>query len=794
MNVTVLLDSAFTFVPSSVQINGSSVTPMDVTATSFVVSLDELACPGAASVITYDAVLSDTVEPGQGLSQSAVVEYSSAPAGSAGARVYTVSGVGSSSATVEAPSILVQLEESSMGSTLGDDMAIGEIVVFNVSVPMPHSESETVVVSVSVSDGTLGSGLLSLTNATVSFIGAQLSSLGLTLGSPATLVDTNADTFFDTAVFNFSTVGNVPDGLRNADDELHMRLEGVVVNEAANVQGAVINVNASVTTTLIQSGVSSDVDLAVVEPLLDFVLSANATIGVVGDVVEYTMTLTPAAGRVASSYAVDATAQIPDYLDLHVGSVTVVSGSGAVVTHGNTGGDTDVRVTAEQVAAGDGPVTVTFLATVSTSLPEHASLNVTALLAYESVSASDDIMSQGRGYKAEDLAVWSRAHPAIVGVEAVSSDVTETPLSEAVVGEVVNIEVEVIFPPGQTNNSVVTIRGLPFGAVTGDTPRFELLSATLGSVGSALGSSALSVGAVAVPVDTNGDGLADAVEFDLGTVSNAQDFNFVNDLMIFNVSVRLPKDASNANGDTVTLAVSLNYTDGYSEDSTSLTIVEPVLGVSRSVTTGPGGAVLDAGDSMDVNITIFVASGSTAPAAYNVTLTDTIEGYLVVDAGSLTSSVGTVSVDALGNIVLNIEAMDLTGDVPVTVTYSGVVRNDTRLNATYTSATEVVYQTSPEQSVSRVDRIEPSAFSFDVPAPVLTTDTPVKSDTTTAPSVVQVGEVIRVNATIRLGEGETLLSMVARTATSGARLGVLSATVVSVGGHIVNVNGIVAGS
>ena len=193
----------------------------------------------ASCVVSYQARVDDTVQPGLTYTNLATLQWDSTPVFVSGeSRRQTTTDT--ASVTVLAPSLVKLAQSTSLADTgmafyhpADFDLAIGETVTYELTVIFPEGQTDTAVVTDTLPADAVG--VIEAVGASVSSLGANLST---TLPGTPQFFDNNlGDGLDDTVVFNFGTVLNSPDGVANADDRLVLLVVGRVVNVTENADG-----------------------------------------------------------------------------------------------------------------------------------------------------------------------------------------------------------------------------------------------------------------------------------------------------------------------------------------------------------------------------------------------------------------------------------------------------------------------------------------------------------------------------------------------------------------------------
>lgn len=251
----------------------------------------------------------------------------------------------------------------------------------------------------------------------------------------------------------------------------------------------------------------------------------------------------------------------------------------------------------------------------------------------------------------------------------VSTSVASSSGSSVVVGEVVRYRLTWQIPEGD----VVTFNfrdnlpdGLRFLNDGTETVGFvadistSVTSTTMGTlpyIGAAIASPAtlFSIAGGTITEENPGGGFASGEDifFNFGTLVNSEsDANLEYIVLEFNAVVvnQLTNQATTVLTNTVTTRS--NTTALQTSSGVDVTVVEPTLTVNKSASATPP---VDAGGIIDYTITLTNSSGQ---AAYDVTVSDPIDQYLVVDPGFL-GTVANSSVTASGGATVSANAFEI---------------------------------------------------------------------------------------------------------------------------------------
>jgi fimbrial isopeptide formation D2 family protein/uncharacterized repeat protein (TIGR01451 family) len=488
---------------------------------------DEYLLGAADIVITYQAKLLDSVQPGQLLSNTATLTYDSNPADPATPGSPTVaedllsrsySGTDTETRTVVlAPTIeksVFATGDAGTGSgflaAANPDAAPGETVTYRLTVTVGEGTQRLVVTD------SLPAGLI-LESARVTGIGGDITGSALAVNAGPTSTAGGAYTF------DFGTITNRGDNDRDAGDTIQIEVQGRV---AANATAGATLTNTARAETFAPGGgkpglgsATDDAKIDVVRPDLVIDKVANRATVDGGDLVTYTITLRHDAGSTAPAYLLSLADTLPPGVTL-TGPVTASAGTASVV-------DGNIAWSLSQYSLGAQPVTITYQARAASNVVDGQVLANTAQVTYSSAPVLGASMTE--------------SDPAAVAVDIANSVVktleatsfATTAGSAVGIGEEVTFLVTAILGEGAQR---VTLRDiLPTG--------LDYVSSSLVSLGGITGAG---VGAGAAGVY---DDASRTLSFNLGDVLNPAD-NVVTaaDRVVFRVVTKVADIPANVAG------------------------------------------------------------------------------------------------------------------------------------------------------------------------------------------------------------------------------------------------------
>ena len=580
-------------------------------------------------VVTYQARLEDTVEPGQALTNEARFSGVTAPPGLAGPDARPLAGTTSDTVRVTMP---VQLDKAIVATsnpgTAGSSLAVGETVTYRLTATL--------------SEGTQTLVIRDLLPAGLEFVAGRVAAVGA--GLPPGLLATQVTANGQQVVANFGTVVNTGNNIAS-DGTVAIEITARVADVPGNQPGTVLTNAGSATVTSptnpgAPGGTLTDTagtTAEIVGPAL--VLDKVAPTGFArpGEVITYTLTLRHAPNSTSAAYDLTIADALTDANLVLVGG-SVQASAGTVVI-GNGAADRAISVTLDELALGQ-VVTVTFRATVAAGAPGGATLQNTATTDFDSNPGPG-----GRPGTIGDTAEVPLA-PGFVK-QLAGTSLPQTTGGDFAIGEVVTYRVTTTVPLGALVGLTVSDL-LPEGL----TPQ----SATVISVGSGITGAALAPGAAGI---ISGQ----SIRFAFGDVVNGSPPAIdAADRIVVEITARVADVAGNQAGTPLTNDAQLSYTiggePGTDGSSVSGSVVTPALDIGKTVDRLTG----DAGDVFTYTVTI--TPGGTGPA-YDVVVVDTLDGVLLPIGVS--TSFGTASFN--GQVIrLEIPVL-LPTHAPVVLTY-----------------------------------------------------------------------------------------------------------------------------
>ena len=333
---------------------------------TMVFSFNELTKADASCTITYQATVTNDVNPGttyQNLASAAwdSLENPPTPADNGNRRGST--GTVRDNFTILAPTLAKVVASTSLGDTgtgqhTGlDDLAIGEQVTYTLTIGFPQGTTLNAVLV-----DTLPAGLRAISASTVPVFG----NTGISTGFSAPVIAPDGSS----VTFNFGAIVNPANGI-TTDDWISVQVTAVVEDAAANADGVVLT-----NTAVFSNGSSPDVQdqesVELVEP--DLALAKAMAAGTTGGSAEITLTITNNGTGPAYDVVLEDVLSNTVWNASSVTLGTTPAGfTGAVLADTPAAGQTTVRFSSN---AGVGllpgaSVTATFNATLAVFPPEQ---------------------------------------------------------------------------------------------------------------------------------------------------------------------------------------------------------------------------------------------------------------------------------------------------------------------------------------------------------------------------------------------------------------------------------------
>lgn len=723
--LTDLLAPGLVLVPGSVVTNLGSVTTGNGAGDSTIrVDVPVYRPTDPLLTVSYRARLADSVTHDQAITNTARVDYDSAPGNVPGQRDYAPI---SDTETVRVrltPAFAKGVVSTSLGETgFGAfrpgavDLAVGERVIFGLVATLGEGTQPLVVRD-------LLPGGFEVVRAWVERIGTNVSGSALAEGAEVAPVG-------QSVTFDFGVVTNAGDNVVDGRDQVEVRIEARVRDAAGIVAGSALDNAAEAAFgpagTLRDAARTDVVEPRLRDPVKSVVnLTQPGAPADAGSVLGFTVTLARDPAATAPAFDVVLRDDLPASLVLDPASVSASFGAVAVV------GDAVVLSVPVWGLADPETITLTYRARVADTVRDGDVIANTVAGGYTSLPGESGF---------ERLYTLPPASTAtLVSVTPALAKTVLAPADRQVaVGEVVTYRL--VATLGEGTQRVLVEDGLPAGLAA--------IAAEVVSLGGNISGALLGPGAGGTIAP---DGRA--VAFDLGpNVTNAGD-NVVDerDQLVFEVRARVLDLAAIQPGVTLSNAATLTWDGGTTPPATdTVTVVGPDLVLAKTVDR----TVVDAGDRVGFTVTVRQAPGATA-AAYDVVLTDALPAGFVLDPASLVASAGTVT--AVGNTVtLRLDAFALAA-APLTLSYQAIVADAVRDAELITNTARLVWDSAAGPG-GRAGSAEAQAAVLVDFLPTLAKTVWSTSLAETAGAEVAIGEVVTYRLTVTPGQGTQRLTL-----------------------------------
>ncbi len=673
---------------------------------------------GATVTVNYSATVQAGVVPNQVLTDTTSVQANSLPgsngttsnstgspntgAPGSGTGERTGSGVGpndinataTKKVTIDTPVPVKYLVSTSESSTAGTNVTVGEVVRYRLVAEVPRSNLTAFQL-----DDLLPTGMSFLGGNTqlafVSATGTAIQSTNLTLNA-AGVVTTDVTTVTPSfgldsvsgaigtdanghPVFNLGDLVN--SGTGSAAEYVVVEFNALVDNVGTNTDGTPLNNTFEALVSGAQSGsVSNTIQTTVVEPnIANLKKKVVATTGDAGDTVTYTVTWSNTGD--ATAFNVNLADTLPTAETLTGTPSVVTTGTvGTVSTVGTSGNTVGVSLTSMNPGAS---VTVTYTATINTSVLPKQTINSSATLTYSSLPGTNGTTTNltggqtpgtpgtstgerdGSGLLKPDKYVQTASAPLTVTAPTLTNSLFATSLP-GTLGSSVNIDEQATYLLTATLNEGSFTSGLK---LTDALPTgLTYVSSQIVSIGGQISGSALGVGASGTLTGSN-------VVFDLGSnvVDTPDNVSNANDQIVFEVVATVADVGPNFAGVGLIDSGTLNYGTGTTAPApVTVTVVEPVLQLTK---TAIGDTTLDANATATYQVVVSNPAGATAGDAFDLAITDPLPAGLSLVANSVTVlSAPAYAMTSVGSgTSVNVGVSELRAGDSVTIQYQAKV-------------------------------------------------------------------------------------------------------------------------
>jgi|GEM_PF-711832 len=635
---------------------------------------------GDSVTITISAQVKAGATPGDTISNTATITYTSLPGtqtgerdGSGGVNDYTTSST--SADFVLAKPTIDKLTPSDT------TYSIGETVTYDILITLPEGVTDGLIVTDNLPAGLVYTGAQVIASSFNGTVGAP------TVGNPAG----------NTRTFNFGTVTTTADN--NAGNNTFIlrvtaRVDNILANQGVNSPGTATTF--SNTATLVYTdgttGTTTITDptapgpITVVEPVLTFdkTIASTSTGSTTdldaGDTVTYQVTFTN--NGTATAHDVALSDLLP--AGLLITSINAPTLGGGATMDTALAGLGTTSLTGEFTVPIGGSVTFTYVATIQNSITPGTSFANSAKITWTSIDGTDANERTGATGTQHDgsLNDYSLTDTVTIGTSSVSTfskslfttDQTFTTGSNVAIGENVVFALKITLPEGTTPDLSVIDR-LPAG--------LQYISSSIVTSAAASNGLLLADFSGTIPNPAVGGGSSDGadVSYTFGAITTNGDNNANSNSFLILITARVTNTLGNQSGTTLsndaTFDISSDAQAIFTTPVVNTTVVEPRVTVNKVITTATSG--IDAGDSITYQITLNnLGANGAATDAFDVNLSDMLPPGLLITSIGVPSLSGGASIEtALGGV----GSSNLTGvfDLPlggsITFTYTAQVQN-----------------------------------------------------------------------------------------------------------------------
>lgn len=594
--------------------------------------------------VNYTAVLTDNVESGANISLPSVTKYLSSPS-TFGTSFQFLAEV---PITIALPLSSISVNSTSLSTVPTTNVSVGEVVslFYNIDLIQGMIPSASLVASVP-------SGL-SMLSAKVVSVGNSDGCTILSNGDVGVVTDEDGDGKDDTARFVFGDLCNPADDVVDSDDRVVIEVTALVEDIPSNIAGALLIANGSLSFT--NYTLSSNITLAVAEPVLAWSIEWSTIYADAGDLVTGTVVLQHSQNSTAAAYSTDVIALLAPFLEL---------------VHNSVAANTSVSLSIADV-----PQTWDGISSIHTiPLGSSVQLNFTTSLTNAVIAGTSIAVSIAGNYSSAPslgrLASLPVLNTTLVVSPFPSSNLSEGASTNAetrdgyiTIGEIVESHVVITIPEGHTLAPSVHFTLSNFSGVT-----------ILGV--QALHHSGIEVTNYNLTVFASSDLLTnDSAIFKFDSVLNLPDGNVSNDIIVLAITWVVMPNTTLTDGTVIEATSQFTYSNGSAElveaiQSNSFVLLKSDAQISQECV--PQISAIQAGTTFICNITLF-ALNSTAPA-YNVAIKNNWSIYTSLVSGSATTSNGTIEDDGDEFIAL-IPVFDPSIKTNVTIQYTVVLTNE----------------------------------------------------------------------------------------------------------------------
>ena len=554
--------------------------------------------------------------------------------------------------------------------TAGNNVAIGEIATYRVSLTVPEGTTTNVVAS-----DTLPAGMAFVDCLSVSASAGVTSSIGSWVNACNDNTNPVISSGGTASTWSLGTITNSNND--SALEQVQLEYTAVVLNSGVRGNTRQNNVSVSYASNgNPQTTTAAGPILTIVEPTLQVVKTVAPITADAGDTVTYTVTISHAAA--SNTYAFNAHVRDDlSTLPLALGTLSSVSFTGAACgtpTVSNASTATAVDLTIDVLPTGCS-ASFTYAATLSTGASASQVITNTANIDWSSLpgSVSGQTLYEGtpsldcertgntadcggaaNNYRASDPATVTVPTTPIKSL--ISTSEGHTSGARLVIGEIARYRLQMAWPEGTTINAMFRdnivnnlqflndgTAKIAFVSNSGDclvSPAASMSSSTLGTAPWVCGNATniasitpayiLPDDAVSNASTTNTDTYTSGTDpyFKFGTLTNSDNDSDAEYVVVeFNALVlnNTNNQSGQTRGNTFNLMTGATpVVVGSTSNTITITIAEPVVTITKSLVTAP----VDAGDPVVYDMVITNASGTNGATAFDLEMTDTLDTNL----------------------------------------------------------------------------------------------------------------------------------------------------------------------
>ncbi|HDD62422.1 MAG TPA: isopeptide-forming domain-containing fimbrial protein, partial [Chloroflexi bacterium] len=652
---------------------------------------------GHSATIAFQATLDLAVSPGEVITNSANLVWTSLPGGISSAQsiynplsvertgdITDVGGVdndyrasGNADVTIFRPTGSKDVINTNQAFTILNNVAIGEQITYQADFIIPEGTSTTAHLV-----DTLDAGLAFVSCDSVTVIGSL---------TTTTAFDCSSATFSD---YPDSTAPNqgrqmdidlgvvVNNDTDNTTDEsISVVYTVVVINGGSNDRGDTRTNSASWTWDS-DSTTESAPNLTIQEPTLEITKTASVASGDAGDLITFDLLLQHAAGSDIDAYEVELTDLIPakmTYVSASL-SCTPAGGLASPTTCLESGGTITVAWSgAGQPFETGHSATIQFKVTLDDTVNPTEVITNTADMEWTSLPTDiDTAQSTLNSLSVERTGDTADIGGAVNDYAASDSDTVTVPdvmvaktisPSEFTIGETFTYDLVITLPEGVTPDMVV-YDDIPVGL---EFVSYNLITTTAeaGSLLTAIYDGTFTNASPTATVLPSGD-----LELNFGdTITNEEypDSVPTNNRFQVQVEVRMLNIIGNQSGVSLTNRGELRYSSGTTATGTvDVTVIEPVLSLNKTSTViTPISGTATLGATIEYTLALSNPSASSSATAYDMVLTDSIPTGMTYVLGSITAPAGWVANDSAAPLLTwtSISGTGLALDATASFTY-----------------------------------------------------------------------------------------------------------------------------